>query len=84
MTSDLTDQLKREIAAQLGFDPKNPPVSVDDKQAGDAHRLLSRYIHLPRTKKPRTESLKRGFFMPVRKAPFLGDGQTHGGNVIDR
>lgn len=28
--------LKSEIAAQLGFDPKNPPVNVDDKQAADA------------------------------------------------
>ncbi|PJI48847.1 MAG: DNA-binding protein [Pseudomonas sp.] len=25
--------LKAEIAAQLGFDPNSPPVSVDDKQA---------------------------------------------------
>ena len=36
MTSELSEQLKREIAAQLGFDPNNPPVSVDDKQAGEA------------------------------------------------
>lgn len=28
--------IKAEIAAQLGFDPKNPPVNVDDKQAADA------------------------------------------------
>lgn len=27
--------LKYEIAAQLGFDPKNPPVQVDDRQAAD-------------------------------------------------
>lgn len=27
--------IKAEIAAQLGFDPKSPPVSVDDKQAAD-------------------------------------------------
>lgn len=28
--------LKAEIAAQLGFDPKKPPVNVDDKQAAIA------------------------------------------------
>lgn len=28
--------IKAEIAAQLGFDPKNPPVHIDDKQAADA------------------------------------------------
>lgn len=28
--------IKAEIAAQLGLDPKNPPVSVDDKQAAEA------------------------------------------------
>ncbi len=27
--------IKAEIATQLGFDPNNPPVSVDDKQAAD-------------------------------------------------
>lgn len=25
--------IKSEIAAQLGYDPKNPPVQIDDKQA---------------------------------------------------
>ncbi len=29
-------ELKSEIAAQLGYDPKNPPVNVDDKQAAMA------------------------------------------------
>lgn len=28
--------IKAEIAAQLGFDPKTPPVHIDDKQAADA------------------------------------------------
>ncbi|WP_312916842.1 helix-turn-helix domain-containing protein [Stutzerimonas kunmingensis] len=28
--------IKAEIAAQLGFDPKNPPVHIDDKQAAGA------------------------------------------------
>ena len=28
--------IKAEIAAQLGFDPKSPPVHIDDKQAADA------------------------------------------------
>lgn len=28
--------IKAEIAAQLGYDPKNPPVSVDEKQAAEA------------------------------------------------
>jgi len=28
--------IKAEIAAQLGFDPKNPPVHIDDKLAADA------------------------------------------------
>ncbi|MBT8766295.1 helix-turn-helix domain-containing protein [Metapseudomonas boanensis] len=28
--------IKSEIAAQLGYDPKNPPVNVDDKQAATA------------------------------------------------
>jgi predicted DNA-binding transcriptional regulator AlpA len=28
--------LKAEIAAQLGYDPLNPPVQVDDKQAAAA------------------------------------------------
>ena len=27
--------LKSEFAAQLGFDPNNPPVNVDDKQAAE-------------------------------------------------
>lgn len=27
--------LKAEIAAQLGFDPKNPPVNVGDKLAAE-------------------------------------------------
>lgn len=27
--------LKSEIAAQLGFDPNNPPVNIDDKQAAE-------------------------------------------------
>lgn len=30
-----TAAIKAEIAAQLGFDPKSPPVSVDDKQAAE-------------------------------------------------
>lgn len=34
-TADIA-ALKAEIAAQLGFDPKTPPVNVDDKQAADA------------------------------------------------
>lgn len=33
-TADIA-ALKSEIAAQLGFDPKNPPVQVDDRQAAD-------------------------------------------------
>lgn len=28
--------LKAEIAAQLGFDPKNPPATIADKQAAEA------------------------------------------------
>lgn len=28
--------IKTEIAAQLGFDPKSPPMHVDDKQAAEA------------------------------------------------
>lgn len=28
--------IKAEIAAQLGFDPKSPPVHIDEKQAADA------------------------------------------------
>lgn len=30
-----TAAIKAEIAAQLGFDPKSPPVSIDDKQAAE-------------------------------------------------
>lgn len=30
-----TAAIKAEIAAQLGFDPNKPPVSVDDKQAAE-------------------------------------------------
>lgn len=28
--------IKAEISTQLGFDPKTPPVHIDDKQAADA------------------------------------------------
>ncbi|WP_334180713.1 helix-turn-helix domain-containing protein [Pseudomonas nitroreducens] len=28
--------IKAEIVTQLGFDPKNPPVQIDDKQAAEA------------------------------------------------
>ena len=33
-TADIAN-LKSEIAAQLGFDPNNPPVNVGDKQAAE-------------------------------------------------
>lgn len=33
--AELKAEIAAEIAAQLGFDPNNPPVSVDDKQAAD-------------------------------------------------
>lgn len=29
------EAIKAEIAAQLGYDPKNPPVHVDDMQAAE-------------------------------------------------
>lgn len=29
------DAIKAEIATQLGYDPKNPPMQVDDKQAAE-------------------------------------------------
>lgn len=31
--TDQIEAIKTEIAAQLGYDPKTPPVQVDDKQA---------------------------------------------------
>lgn len=31
-----TEAIKADIAAALGYDPKNPPVQVDDKQAAAA------------------------------------------------
>ncbi|MFM5787670.1 helix-turn-helix domain-containing protein [Aeromonas veronii] len=36
-TTHLTDitELKAEIAAQLGFDPQNPPVNIGDKLAAE-------------------------------------------------
>lgn len=36
MTTDLIDQIRAEIAAQLGYDAARPPVQVDDKQAAAA------------------------------------------------
>ncbi len=31
--ADLKAEIAAQIVAQLGFDPKSPPVNVDDKQA---------------------------------------------------
>ncbi len=31
-----TEAIKADIAAALGYDPKNPPVQIDDKQAATA------------------------------------------------
>lgn len=31
-----TETIKAEIASALGYDPKNPPAQVDDKQAAQA------------------------------------------------
>lgn len=31
----LKAEITAQIVAQLGFDPKNPPVNVDDKQAAE-------------------------------------------------
>ena len=31
-----TDAIKKDIAAQLGYDPKNLPVSLDDKLTAEA------------------------------------------------
>lgn len=31
----LKSEIAAQIIAQLGFDPKNPPVNVDDKQAAE-------------------------------------------------
>ncbi|MDU9390506.1 MULTISPECIES: helix-turn-helix domain-containing protein [Pseudomonas] len=33
LNTDQIEAIKAEIVAQLGHDPKNPPVHVDDKQA---------------------------------------------------
>lgn len=35
INSALIVALKSEIAAQLGFDPNNPPINIDDKQAAE-------------------------------------------------
>lgn len=79
--ADLKAEIAAQIVAQLGFDPKNPPVNVDDKQAAEVLDVKSTTLAVWRsTGRYRLPYLKVGRLVKYRisdLAEFLARRTAH-------